>query len=176
MNARAHAFRALRQRLEIDVGGQVGVAWRAQRIGKGVTGDRLQRVAQSEMGVTVVDDQSGSVRTHTPAELERNTVGAPFVDRAFGGMTQGARHRRFEERQRIGCRTDEKIAVRRDIDDTLMPAAGLFDRLVNWQRIDEFVGDDDARAAGDILEFIVPQDRHVEIVKLALLHLLQRGT
>ena len=111
-----------------------------------------------------------------PAELERNTVGAPFVDRAFGGMTQGARHRRFEERQRIGCRTDEKIAVRRDIDDTLMPAAGLFDRLVNWQRIDEFVGDDDARAAGDILEFIVPQDRHVEIVKLALLHLLQRGT
>ena len=47
MDARAHALGALRQRFEIDMGGQVGVARRAQRIGEGMAGDRLQRVAEA---------------------------------------------------------------------------------------------------------------------------------
>ena len=49
VDAAADAFRALRQRLEIDMSGEIGLARRAQRIGEGVSGDRLQRLAQAVM-------------------------------------------------------------------------------------------------------------------------------
>ena len=39
--------RALRQRREIDVRGEIGFARRAQRVGEGMSGDRLQGVAQA---------------------------------------------------------------------------------------------------------------------------------
>ena len=47
MDARAHDFGALRQRLEIDMRGEVGFARRAQRIGEGMPGDGLQSVAEA---------------------------------------------------------------------------------------------------------------------------------
>src|SRR6202034_1423216 len=39
---RPHALRTLRQRLEIDVRGQIGLSGRSQRIGERMAGDRLQ--------------------------------------------------------------------------------------------------------------------------------------
>ena len=106
VNARAHAFRALRQRFEIDMGGQIGFARRAQRIGEGMAGDRLQRIAQAVMVVTVIDDQGRAVAAHAASQFEREIVRAPFVDRAGRRLAQSARHRGFEMRQRIAGRGD----------------------------------------------------------------------
>ena len=68
-----------------------------------------------------------------------------------------------------------RFAAGRDLDDALVPAVGLFDRLMNRQRVDEFVGDDDGGAARHIGEGGVPQHRHAEAFQPLLLHLLQLG-
>ncbi len=44
-----------------------------------------------------------------------------------------------------------------DLDDALVPAVGLLDRLVDWQCIDELVGDDDDGPARNVGERGVPQ-------------------
>ena len=50
-----------RQRLEIDMGGDVGLARRLQRIGEAVAGDRLEGVAGIAAQMAVVDDQRRAV-------------------------------------------------------------------------------------------------------------------
>ena len=161
VNARAHAFGALGEGFEVDMRGEVGVARRAKRIGEGMSGDRLQRVAQAEFGMAVVDDQGCSLVAQTPSKLERKTVGAPFEDRAFGRFAQSARQRRLEMRQRLGRGDNAQVAVGRDVDHALVPAARLLDGLVHRQRVDEFIGDDDARARRHFVEPRVPQHRHM---------------
>src|SRR5271163_2233950 len=101
-----------------------------------MSGDRLQRIAQAEMGMTVVDDQSRSFLAGAPAELKRNAIVAPFEDCAFGRLAQSARHRRLEMRQSFARGADDEVAVGRNLDDALMPAAVLFDRLMHRQCID----------------------------------------
>ena len=54
-----------------------------------------------------------------------------------------------------------------------MPSVRLFDRLVNRQCVDEFVGDDDVGAAWDIGEPVVPQHRHCQSFQPELLLLFQ---
>ena len=90
-------------------------------------------------------------------------------------MTQAPRQRRLEMRQRIAGDADGKFSAGRDLDDTLVPAVGLFDRLVNRQRVDEFVGDDDDGAARNLGEGAMPQNRHAEAFQPLLLRLLQLG-
>ncbi len=176
VNARADRFCALRQRLEIDVGGQIGSARGAQRIGESMSNDRLQCFPQATAGMAIVDDQSCTLRPQASTELERHDIGTPFVDRTVRSLPQATRQRGVKERQRIGRGADDKVAVGRDIDDALVPAVRLFDGLMNWQRIDELVGDDDTGAAGDLLERRVPERRHVERFQPLLLNLPQCWT
>ena len=83
------ASTAARQRLEIDMRGEIDVAGRGQRIGIGVLADRLQGVADGAFGMAVVDHQRGAaVAREPPAELQRDGVGAPFEDRAVGRVAQ----------------------------------------------------------------------------------------
>ena len=131
VNPRAHALGALADRFEIDMRGQIGLARRAQRVGEGMSGNGLQRIAQAEMGMAVVDDQSRSFLAGAPAELERNAIVAPFKDCAFGRLAQSTRHCRLEMRQSLSRRADDVVAVGRNLDDALMPAAGLLDRLMH---------------------------------------------
>ena len=153
VDARAHAFGALRQRLEIDMGGQIGLARRAQRIGEGMSGDRLQRVAQAELGVAIVDDQGRALRRACAVRVRaRCCRRAIRRSSPSGAWRNAARHRRLEERHRLARHADGEIAVGADLDDALVPAVGLLDRLMDRQCIDEFVGDDDARAAGHVVE------------------------
>ena len=112
VDAPADDFRALRQRREIDMRGEIGFARRAQRVGEGMSGDSLQGLAEPVPGVTVVDDQSGAVSAHAPSDFERDGVGAPFVDRALGRLTQAPRQCRLEMRQRIAGDADGKFCRR----------------------------------------------------------------
>ncbi len=173
MNAAADTFRALRQRLKVDMRGEIGLARRPQRVGIGVPGDRLQCIAQAVFDVTVVEDQRRAVAARAPAEFERDPVGAPFEDRAFGRLPQAARQAGLEVKQRLARQAEAQIALGADLDDALVPAVGLLDRLMHRQRIDEFVGDDEARAAGDVFQRRVPKHRHVETFQPLLLQLLQ---
>ena len=115
-----------------------------------------------------------SLRTRRPSS-SATVVRAPFIDRAVGRLAQSARQRRLEKGQRIARHADGEFAAGRDVDDALMPAVGLFDCLVNRQRIDEFVGDDDDGAAGNVLQRGVPQaSARPTSSQPLLLHLLQR--
>src|SRR5262245_9845521 len=76
---RAPALSGLRQRLKIDMRGEVDAAWRLQRVGVGMLADRLERVAGRAFGMTVVDHQRSAQRVcQPPADLKRNRIGAPF--------------------------------------------------------------------------------------------------
>src|SRR6185295_7699998 len=63
---RAHAFGGNRERLEIDVGGQVYVARGRERIDEGVAANRLQSVTGRALGVAVVDDEGRTALVDQP--------------------------------------------------------------------------------------------------------------
>ena len=50
-----------------------------------------------------------------------------------------------------------EIAVGVDLDHALVPAVALLDRLVDRQRVEEFVGDHDGRAVRHLVERLVPE-------------------
>ncbi len=173
MAARADDIGGNRQIREIDVRGKIGFARRLQRVGEGMTGDRLQGFTQSLPGMAVIDDQRHAVVAHAPADIEGDRVGAPLIDRAVRAIAQFTRQRRVEIRQRVGCGANDQRAIVGDGDNTLVPAVGLLDRLMHRQRVDEFVGDDDDRAVGNLGERGVPPHRHVEVGETLALQGLQ---
>src|ERR1700729_3130270 len=83
---------------------------------------RLQCTPQAVFDVTVVEDQRGAVRAHPPAKLERDPVGAPFENRAFGRLPQVARQAGLEVEERLARQAETKVAVSADVADTLVPA------------------------------------------------------
>src|SRR5262245_56271035 len=101
-NARPHALSGLRQRLKIDMRGEVDAAWRLQRVGVGMLADRLERVAGRAFGMTVVDHQRSAQRVcQPPANLERNSIGAPFEHCADLRIAQRLRQHLLEQRDWI---------------------------------------------------------------------------
>ena len=177
VDARAHAFGALRQRLEIDVRGEVGLARRAQRIGEGMPGDRLQCFAQAVSGVAVVDDQRRAV-----CRARAVRVRARYCRRAIrrsrrSGALRASRAACVASKCGSGSRAVPMASLPSApmSIDALVPAVGLFDRLVHRQRVEELVGDDDAGPAGHVVERRVPQHRHAEVVQPPLLHCCSAG-
>ena len=150
MDTPAHDFSVLRQAREIDMGGEVDFARPPQRVAVGMSGDRLQGFAETLADMAIVDDQRHAIGAGTPPELERDVIGPPFIDRAFRRLPQFPRQGRFEMRQGVGRDADPELAVGRDLDHPLVPAAGLFDGLMHRQRVDEFVGDDDGGTSGHV--------------------------
>ena len=103
VHARAEAVGGMRQRLEIDMRGEVDLAGLAQRIDEVVAADRLQRVADGALRVAIVDHQRGaalSCATRRPSSSAIG-VGAPFEDRADRRVAQCRRQHLVEQRDRI---------------------------------------------------------------------------
>ena len=172
---RAHAFGGERKRLEIDMGGQIDLAGRLQRIDEGVAADRLQGVAGRALDVAVVDHQRGAALMHQPpAERERQIVGAPFVDRADRRVAHARRHELVEQRDHLVGDPERQIAIGIDLDHALVPAVELLDRLVHRQRVEQFVGEHDGGPVRHLVEGLMPHHRHVERGHRLLLPLLQR--
>ena len=67
MHARAQILGGAHQRLEIDMRGDVGLAWIFQRIGEAVAGDGLKGIAGIAAHVAIVDDQRSAVLVANPA-------------------------------------------------------------------------------------------------------------
>ena len=92
VDARAEILGGARQRLEIDMGGDVGLSGILQGIGKAVAGDRLKGVAGIAAQMAVIDDQRRAVLIANPArDLHDLGVGSPFEHRA---RRRGAHQRR----------------------------------------------------------------------------------
>ena len=103
--------------------------------------------------VAVVDHQRGAALVHQPpADRERQIVGAPFVDRADRRVAHRRRHELVEQRDHVVGNAERKIAVGVDLDHALVPAVELLDRLVDRQRVEELVGEDDERAVRHLVE------------------------
>ena len=63
-----------RQRVEIDMGGEIALAGRLERIGIGMAGDGLQRVAGAGPIMTVIEDQRrAALRGETAREIARRS-------------------------------------------------------------------------------------------------------
>ena len=174
-HARAHAFGGERKGLEIDMGGQIDLARRLQRIDEGVAADRLQGVAGRALDVAVIDHQRRAALMHQPAaERQRQIVGAPFVDRADRRVPHAGRHELIEQRDQIVGDAERELAVRVDLDHALVPAVELLDRLVHRQCVEQLVGENDGGAVRHLVEGLMPHHRHVERGHGLLLALLQR--
>ena len=76
---RAHRLGPARQRLKVDMRGEVDRAGAGERVGVSVARDRLQRVTDGAFAVAVIDHQCGTaVAGDTPAEIQSHVFRAPF--------------------------------------------------------------------------------------------------
>src|SRR5690348_4442678 len=106
MDACADALCRTRERLEINVPGQVGRSWIGQRIGEDVGANSLQGLADLACDVPEVNHQRGAANTrHPPADLESHLVGAPLEYRADRRLSHLPRQCRLEVRDRFGGET-----------------------------------------------------------------------
>ena len=149
--SRAHAFGALRQRLEIHMRGEVGLPG-------ALSGSAKACLATA---CSVSPRPSGHDRSRSPARRRRMLTRRPSSIATLsvrhskiapsGALRKPRGSKVSKMRDRIARGGEAEIAGRRDVDQALVPAVGLFDRLMDRQRVEEFVGEDDAGPAGTSL-------------------------
>ena len=111
--------------------------------------------------MAVVDDQRGpAMAFQVVDDLQRVSSRAPLVNRTDGCMTDGIRQRLVEmhRRYRIDREAEPVIFVNRD--DAFVPALFATHRMVDRQRIEEFVRQEDRGACGNFSHIAMPGDRH----------------
>ena len=81
----------------------------------------------------------------------RHSKISPMLRRA-----QVARQQLVEQRKWIGFGVELKRVVLADLDHTLMPAVGAHHRLMDRQRIEELVGEQDERTVRHLLDRAMP--------------------
>src|SRR4029079_4363052 len=141
--------------------GEVDLAWRSKRIGIFVTRDGLQRIARASLLVSVIDEQRGDRayrRARSQRSKERADGGPNLEDRAVGSIDRRRRLRQvgiFE----LLSRGKYELAVAVDGDAALAPGVTLPHQLPHRQSVDEFVGNDDERPFGQIVDAVVPVER-----------------
>ena len=159
MNARADIFRRARQRLEIDMGGDVGLAGILQGIGKAVAGDRLEGVAGVAAQMAVIDDQRRAVLVaHPRGDLHHFVVRPPFEHGADRGRAHQRRQQHLEARHRIVRGCEYQLAIGVEVDDALVPAGLAFDHLMDRQHVEIFVGENDRGALRHVVDAVMPAD------------------
>ena len=148
------------------MGSEVETAWESQRIGIGVLADRLQVFAESGFSVTVVDHQSSTAAvSDAPAEFNCRGVGAPFEDRARARRLQSRRQQRLKKRQRFRCDGKGELIGGIDLDPAFVPAALGFNRLVDRERVEKFVGKDDGRTFRYLGQCGMPENGNAHILR-----------
>ena len=142
---------ARRERREIDMRGEVGLAGAVQHVHMVMRLDRLQRVADAGSQMAVVDEQAGAAMAGDPRGdrlHQRGPCRRDLDDRAVGcrggiGRQQG----------RIGradaCHEMQPPAVV-EPDRALQPSASDLDELADRDRVEQLVGDDDQRLLGQL--------------------------
>ena len=69
-----------------------------------------------------------------------------------------------------------EVVVLTDLDDPLVPAIRAHDGLVNGERVEEFVGENDRGTIGDVLDRAMPERRYVGCGQRLALEALERRT
>ena len=159
VHARAEIFGGARQRLEIDMGGDVGLAGIFQGIGKAVAGDGLKGVAGIAAQMAVIDDQRRAILVaHAGRDLHDLGIGPPFEHRADRGRAHQRRQQHLEARRRLGGGAEHQLAVVVELDHALVPAGLALHHLVDRQHVEIFIGEDHRRALGHVVDAVVPGD------------------
>ena len=134
-----------RQRLEVDMGGDVGLARRFQGIGEAVAGDRLEGVAGIAAQMAVVDDERRAVLVaHALGELHDLGIRPPFEHGADGAARTSGGSSTSKRGVGSAAAPNMQLAVRVDLDHALVPAGLALHHLVDRQHVEIFVGEDDA--------------------------------
>ena len=159
MDARADIFGGARKRLEIDMGGDVGLAGIFQRIGETVPGDGLEGVAGVAAQMAVVDDKRRAILVaHPLCDLHHFGIRPPLEHRADRGCTHQRRQQHLETRHRLVGGREDQLAVAVKVDHALMPAGLAFHHLVDRQHVEIFIGKNDRRALGHLVDVVMPGD------------------
>ena len=142
--------------------GEVVLARRGEQVDETVGADRLQGFAGAAPRVHSRSPGDGAaVATEPLGELARIPVGSPLEHGADRGGADAGRQQALQIRRRLGMQRKHEVdrpqprpcahAIRRGLD-----------RLVDRQRIEELVGDDDRGAARHIRHVVVPGERNAE--------------
>jgi hypothetical protein len=139
---------------ELDVGGQIGGAWRGERVDVGVPAHGLERIAIGGLGRAVVDEE-GDAGPCAPAQLGEHLVLA------------GPQREDGADRRCWRCSSMSRLVPDREtqrprgveLNHTLAPAVLAEHELPDRQRVQELVGDDDGRAIRHLVHSGVPSDR-----------------
>ena len=84
MDARADILGGAGQRLKVDMGGDVGLPRELQRVGKAVSGDRLEGIAGVAAQVSIIDDECRAAVIADPGcDVHDFAVGPPLEDRPY---------------------------------------------------------------------------------------------
>ena len=155
---------------EIDMGGEIAIPRRGERVGVAVRAQGLERVAEPGDRMSVIDEERRAALLHQPcAEFEHEAV-ARRID------LQDLAVRRIRLEVRLGRRGDVEgeIAVAVEAHDPLPPLAADPHELPHRQRVEELVGDDDCGTRGNLAEFLRPGDGDAAVEQKLVLHRRQR--
>jgi len=120
-----HRLDRAHQCLKIHVRREIERARRCQRIGKGVSADRLKGFANVAGYMSVVDHQCGAALAgDAPAQVHGDAVTAPFEDRIVRRLTHVFRQQPLEIWQRIGRKGESELAFSVDLDLPLAVVSG----------------------------------------------------
>src|SRR6516225_9594636 len=146
MHMRTHALGCLGERLKIDMCGQIHQTRCHQRIGEVMAADGLQGIAEAAPGMAIVENQRNTARfDNTPPDLEGNLVGPPFEYLSDFCVPYLSWEKVVEERYGVAIDAEAQLSVVAHLDDAFMPSVRAHHRLVDWQRVNEFVCKNDKR-------------------------------
>ena len=142
VHAGAEILGGARQRLKIDMGGDVGLTGIFQGIGEAVAGDGLKGIAGVAAQMAVVDDQRrAALIANAGRDLHDLGIGPPLE---HGADRRGAHQRRqqhFEARRWLSGGAEHQLAVAVDFDHALVPAGLALHHLMDRQHVEIFVGE-----------------------------------
>ena len=152
-------FCRIGQHLEIDMGGQVGLARIVQHGDEGMAPDCLKGLSRRRTRMPVIDDQCGTAGTgQSSAQLAGDRGGgrADLEHAPHGGYADTRRDQRFDRTGTAVQHDPETAAVGIDIDKTFGPAMGRLLELADRQGVEELVRDHQQRTVGHRGEAVVP--------------------
>ena len=160
MDAQPGLARDIGQHREIDMGGEVALAWIGEGIGELVVLHRLQRVAQGWAFIAIVDDDRDAALARDPAGkgIARGGAGLRhFDDRAFGGLRGDRRQARFDPA--IARHRHEAALFLATDHHPFAPFVTDADHLPHGQGIEKFIGDHQQwRLVGQAFDAVMMDD------------------
>ena len=139
---------SLTKRSEIDLRGEIGKAWVAQRINRLMMANRLERIAGRTIGPGTIIDDKGHPAISGETLAQRHRKGMPCRTNLGDLPNLSIADDHVDQRWWRIVRPETKAPILKHRNKTFPPASFSLHQLMHRQRINKLVGDQEQRAFG----------------------------